>query len=55
MWWEAKGKNAVTAEDRSKFGVIIKVDHHGHVEIKYGVQKPAAEKARAPGTRRISR
>jgi ParB family chromosome partitioning protein len=46
-WWTAKGKNSVKAEDRGKFGVIIAIDYHGQVEIKYGVQKPAEEKAAA--------
>jgi ParB family chromosome partitioning protein len=51
QWWEAKGKNNVKADDRSKYGVIICIDYHGEVEIKYGVQKPAekskAEKSKA--------
>lgn len=46
-WWNAKGKNNVKAEDRGKYGVIIRVEYQGEVEIKYGVEKPAAEKAEA--------
>jgi ParB/RepB/Spo0J family partition protein len=47
QWWTAKGKSAVKAEDRGKFGVIISKGHYGDIEIKYGVTKPAAEKAEA--------
>lgn len=46
-WWESKGKNGVKAEDRGKFGVIIAIDYHGNIDIKYGVQKPAEEKTEA--------
>ncbi len=46
QWWDAKGKSAVKAEDRGKYGAMIVIDYHGAVEIKYGVVKPT-EKAAA--------
>jgi ParB family transcriptional regulator, chromosome partitioning protein len=47
QWWTSKGKNAVKADDRSKYGIIIAKGYHGEIEIKYGVVKPAEEKAAA--------
>lgn len=44
-WWNAKGKNALKAEERGQYGVTIEIDYHGTVEFKYGVQKPAEAKS----------
>jgi ParB family chromosome partitioning protein len=46
-WWPSKAKKEIKEEDRGKFGVIVNRGHHGDIEIKYGVQKPAEEKAAA--------
>jgi ParB family transcriptional regulator, chromosome partitioning protein len=47
QYWSSKPKNQVKADERGKFGVIISKGHFGDIEIKYGVTKPAEEKAAA--------
>jgi len=45
MWWNSKPKKDVKSEDRGKFGVIIAKGHDGEITVKFGVQKPAEQKA----------
>ncbi len=46
-WWEHKAKSSIKAEHRGNFGVIIGKKWDGEIEIKYGVIKPGAAKAKA--------
>lgn len=44
-WWDSKPKADIKAEDRSKYGVIVRQEHNGQLEIKYGVTIPAEKKS----------
>lgn len=46
-WWTSKAKASIKADDRGKYGVIVSKGYHGEIEIKYGVTKPAEQKAAA--------
>lgn len=46
-WWDSKPKGDVKEADRGKYGVIVKQQHNGALEIKYGVVKPAEKAAAA--------
>lgn len=43
-WWDSKPKADIKAEDRAKYGVIVRQEHNGQLEIKYGVISPAEKK-----------
>lgn len=44
-WWPSTAKKEIKEADRGKYGIIITKGYHGDIEIKYGVLKPAQEKA----------
>jgi len=44
-WWDGLPKSQIKADDRGKYGVIVRQNHQGDLEIKYGVQKPSEKKA----------
>lgn len=46
-YWEYRSKSSIKADDRKNYGVIVGRNWSGAVEIKYGVLKPGAAKAKA--------
>jgi ParB family chromosome partitioning protein len=45
QWWDSKPKSEIKADDRAKYGVIVRQNHQGDLDIKYGVIKPSEKKA----------
>lgn len=46
-WWDHKAKKEIKAEDRGKYGVIVRQNHSGDLDNHYGVVKPAEKAAAA--------
>ncbi len=46
-WWDHKPKNQIKADDRGKYGVIVRQNHAGDLDNHYGVVKPAEKAAAA--------
>jgi ParB family chromosome partitioning protein len=46
-WWDHKPKNQIKADDRSKYGVIVRQNNSGDLDNHYGVVKPSEQKAAA--------
>lgn len=44
-WWDHKPKNQIKADDRGKYGVIVRQNHAGDLDNHYGVVKPSEKKA----------